>query len=209
MATIHGQPRIYGNFGLAKRMDAEALALDDTLDTSVAQVFNERGDGVIVRGGPARISSEDRQPHLTAEDASELLLAASTHTAESRVCGIAQKPARDLEQQSRGIIWSQRVEANHLASTSAVSRLRLVTMARLSSSRWQHRQDLIAIYGVIEYQHQLLAGQATAPKVGSRLQAPRELLGAHADRLQEVSQNLGRVGGIPAAALRIRQQTYA
>ena len=49
---------------------------DDTLDTSVAQVFNERGDGVIVRGGPARVSGDDRQPHLGRDDATELLLRA-------------------------------------------------------------------------------------------------------------------------------------
>ncbi|MCK2238239.1 MULTISPECIES: hypothetical protein [unclassified Crossiella] len=48
----------------------------NTLDTSVAQVFNERGDGVIVRGGPARVSREDRQPHLTDDDAHALLLRA-------------------------------------------------------------------------------------------------------------------------------------
>jgi hypothetical protein len=46
----------------------------DTLDTSVAQVFNERGDGVIVRGGPARVSSDDRQPHLDCNGARELVL---------------------------------------------------------------------------------------------------------------------------------------
>lgn len=45
---------------------------DKTLQTSVAQVFNQRGDGVIVRGGP-EVSHEDRQPHLTAEDADVLL----------------------------------------------------------------------------------------------------------------------------------------
>lgn len=48
----------------------------NTLDTSVAQVFNERGDGVIVRGGPARVSREDRQPHLAEDDAHALLLRA-------------------------------------------------------------------------------------------------------------------------------------
>jgi hypothetical protein len=48
----------------------------DTLDTSVAQVFNERGDGVIVRGGPARITGDDRQPHLDRDDAAALLLSA-------------------------------------------------------------------------------------------------------------------------------------
>ena len=46
---------------------------DDTLQTSVAQVFNERGDGMIIRGGPAQVSREDRQPHLTAEHAKMLL----------------------------------------------------------------------------------------------------------------------------------------
>jgi hypothetical protein len=44
-----------------------------SLDTAVAHVFNERGDGVIVRGGAAHISKEDRQPHLNASDAHNLL----------------------------------------------------------------------------------------------------------------------------------------
>ncbi|WP_327312445.1 argonaute/piwi family protein [Streptomyces sp. NBC_01235] len=44
------------------------------LHTAVAQVFNERGDGVVVRGGTAQISKTDRQPHLTLSDARQLLL---------------------------------------------------------------------------------------------------------------------------------------
>lgn len=44
-----------------------------SLMTSMAQVFNERGDGVIVRGGVVRVSKEDRQPHLNADDAQSLL----------------------------------------------------------------------------------------------------------------------------------------
>lgn len=44
-----------------------------SLETSIAQVFNERGDGIIVRGGVAHISKEDRQPHLTDQDAHDLL----------------------------------------------------------------------------------------------------------------------------------------
>jgi hypothetical protein len=44
-----------------------------SLDTAVAHVFNERGDGVIVRGGAAHIAKEDRQPHLAAADAHKLL----------------------------------------------------------------------------------------------------------------------------------------
>ena len=44
------------------------------LHTAVAQVFNQRGDGVVVRGGQASISKEDRQPHLSAEDAKRLVM---------------------------------------------------------------------------------------------------------------------------------------
>lgn len=48
----------------------------DTLETAVAQVFNERGDGVVVRGGNAVARGSDRQPHLTESDAHDLLVAA-------------------------------------------------------------------------------------------------------------------------------------
>ncbi len=45
----------------------------EELHTAVAQVFNERGDGVVVRGGAATISKADRKPHLTEADARKLL----------------------------------------------------------------------------------------------------------------------------------------
>lgn len=43
------------------------------LYTSTAQVFNERGEGVILRGGQAQQTKDDRQPYLPAVDAAELL----------------------------------------------------------------------------------------------------------------------------------------
>lgn len=48
----------------------------DSPAASVAQVFNERGDGVVVRGGPASRSSEDKQLHVSDNDAYALLLGA-------------------------------------------------------------------------------------------------------------------------------------
>lgn len=45
----------------------------DRLLTSVAQVFNERGEGVIVKGPQAQLGKDDRQPHLSEEDARLLL----------------------------------------------------------------------------------------------------------------------------------------
>lgn len=48
--------------------------LDETeLHTSTAQVFNERGEGIIVRGGTAQKSKEDKQIHLSAENAYDLI----------------------------------------------------------------------------------------------------------------------------------------
>lgn len=41
--------------------------------TSVAQVFNERGEGMIVRGGEAKRSEDDRQVHLTTDAIRELV----------------------------------------------------------------------------------------------------------------------------------------
>lgn len=57
----------YVGVSFYETLDATALM------TSSAQVFNERGEGVILRGGAATVSKEDRQPHLDADGAAELL----------------------------------------------------------------------------------------------------------------------------------------
>jgi len=57
----------------------------DRLLTSMAQVFNERGDGVVVRGGQASLSKDDRQPHLDSDGAAALLTSAlSTYRREHK-----------------------------------------------------------------------------------------------------------------------------
>lgn len=74
-----------------------------TVMTSMAQVFDERGDGVVVRGGPIKLSKEDRIPHLTATDASALLQEAlaryrETHrTLPARVVVHKTSPFDDAE----------------------------------------------------------------------------------------------------------------
>jgi hypothetical protein len=45
----------------------------DKLMTSVAQVFDERGEGLVVQGGSANYDKDDRTPHLSKEDAQQLL----------------------------------------------------------------------------------------------------------------------------------------
>jgi hypothetical protein len=43
------------------------------LHTSITQVFNERGDGVVVRGAEIRLTKDDPQPHLDEPAAYQLL----------------------------------------------------------------------------------------------------------------------------------------
>ncbi len=45
----------------------------EVLNTSLAQVFDELGNGVILRGTPVDIDKDDRQPHLKMEQAHELI----------------------------------------------------------------------------------------------------------------------------------------
>jgi hypothetical protein len=45
----------------------------DLVHSSSAQMFDERGEGLILRGARARESQEDRRPHLSADDAYKLL----------------------------------------------------------------------------------------------------------------------------------------
>lgn len=45
----------------------------ETLQTSIAQIFNEAGKGVILRGEPVEIHSDDKIPHLSEEQAFSLM----------------------------------------------------------------------------------------------------------------------------------------
>ena len=46
---------------------------NSTLQTSIAHVFNERGEGMVVRGEQAKVSKDDRQVHLSSDAAQKLL----------------------------------------------------------------------------------------------------------------------------------------
>lgn len=57
----------YVGVSFFKSVDGEKLM------TSVAQVFDERGEGLIVQGGSASYDKDDRSPHLSEDDAYNLL----------------------------------------------------------------------------------------------------------------------------------------
>ncbi len=93
----------------------------DRIDTSVAQVFNELGEGIIVRGGAAKFSKKDRQVHLSAVEAERLLLRAlqryrSTHKASpARLVLYKTSPFNDDELDGfKSAISSERIEMSDL-----------------------------------------------------------------------------------------------
>lgn len=116
------------------------------LHTAVAQVFNERGDGVVVRGGAATVDKADRQPHLSADAARALLVDALTTFRRTH----GHPPARvvlhktsrfsDHEQQgfyqaadekeidSIELLWIQRRAAPRLFRTGQLPPLRGTTL---------------------------------------------------------------------------------
>ena len=51
---------------------------DNRLMSSLAQIYNERGEGIIVRGAPIKTRRDEPQPHLSESDATALLIDALT-----------------------------------------------------------------------------------------------------------------------------------
>lgn len=76
--------------------------------TSVAQVFNERGEGMAILGASAYLDKEDRQPHLTNEDAYALVdkalkaYAVEHHHAPARV--VIHKSAESSDAELDGFL---------------------------------------------------------------------------------------------------------
>lgn len=102
-----------------------------TVLTSMAQVFDERGDGVVVRGGPVELSKEDRTPHLSAGDADSLLREAldryrATHeTFPARI--VIHKTSRFNGAELEGF--------RSAATAERVSRMDAVSVSDLESQR--------------------------------------------------------------------------
>jgi hypothetical protein len=99
------------------------------LMTSMAQVFNTRGDGVIVRGGPARIEKEDRQPHLSEDDAKALLgTALLTYRREHKTL-----PARVVVHKSSRFSQAELAGFRTAADEERIGSLDLLSLHRTST----------------------------------------------------------------------------
>lgn len=121
-------------------------ATGQELHTAVAQVFNERGDGVVVRGGTAHLSKNDSQPHLARSDARRLLLDAlaeyrsnhghqparivlhkTSNFTPSEIDGF-HDAANERDIDHLDLLWIQRRGAPHLYRTGQLPPLRGTTV---------------------------------------------------------------------------------
>ena len=98
----------------------------DRLMTSMAQVFNERGDGVVVRGGAVKIDKDDRQPHLTRDGAAELLHSAlATYRAEHKAL-----PARLVIHKTSAFNDAERAGVRDAAKDEKVDWVDLISLRK-------------------------------------------------------------------------------
>jgi len=99
---------------------------DERLDTAVAQVFDERGHGLVVRGGAAVIDKEDRTPHLPAADARHIILTALRLYREEHKA----YPARIVVHKSSGFTQDEREACIAAAGEIGVENINLLCCRR-------------------------------------------------------------------------------
>lgn len=115
------------------------------LHTAVAQVFNERGDGVVVRGGAAKISKADRQPHLSEEDARKLLIDA---LGEYRLVH-GNLPARVVLHKTSAFDEHERVGFTAAVDEEKIGFLELIWIQRRAAPRLFRRGQLPPLRGTV------------------------------------------------------------
>ncbi len=95
----------------------------ETVSTSLAQVFDEFGHGVILRGSPVSLDKSDRRPFMTEDQAYELLLNALTeydralHQMPARI--VIHKSSKFRESEIQG--FSKAIEEKGIRSKDLVS----------------------------------------------------------------------------------------
>jgi len=96
------------------------------LHTSLAQIFDELGNGVILRGTPVNINKENRQPHLTETQAYELLKSALY---EYRIA-MNNSPGRLVIHKSSNFSEEEMSGFRHAVSDSMVNTVDFVTILK-------------------------------------------------------------------------------
>lgn len=136
----------------------------DKLMTSVAQVFDERGEGLIVQGGSASYDKDDRSPHLSKEDAQQLLAdGLATYRREHRTM-----PARLVMHKTSNFNDAEREGFTRAAEHERLEVLDLVTvrrsgarvlrvgespMVRGTAMLFDDRSGIVYLKGTVPYFH--------------------------------------------------------
>ncbi|WP_147379123.1 argonaute/piwi family protein [Mycobacteroides abscessus] len=190
------------------------------LETAVAQVFNERGDGVVVRGESAVLRGDDRQPHLSGEGAKQLLASAlDEYRREHRT-----EPARVVVHKASGFTDA---EADGFRSTADDRRLDALDLLWVTSSEgvraYRHGQapplrgtmieladDAAALYtkGSIEF-YSTYPGMHVPSPIGIRALSPTKSIKALAEEVMALSKmnwNQTRLDGRLPVTLRTAEQ---
>jgi len=103
----------------------------ETLMTSMAQVFNERGDGIIVRGDPIKLSKDDRVPHLDEPSAAKLL----NHALKEYHAEHYHMPARVVLHKTSQFNDAELRGFQHAAKANSVAKLDAVSLWEGSAIR--------------------------------------------------------------------------
>ena len=113
-------PSCYAGISFYKSRDKK------TIQTSIAQIFNEYGKGIVLRGSEVEIFKEDRQPHLLEKQAYEILNQAlkdykdSLETIPARI--VLHKTSNYTQDEIKG--FNQVIRDNNIASADYVTILK-------------------------------------------------------------------------------------
>lgn len=103
------------------------------MNTSVAQMFNERGEGVVVRGGPAPLTKDDKRPYLPEDKAYELMTSSlAAYRAEH-----GNFPARLVIHKSSRFANSEKAGFAAAAEAHHIGQLELI---------WVHDRDTLRAF---------------------------------------------------------------
>jgi hypothetical protein len=103
----------------------------DRLTTSMAQVFDERGEGMVVKGDPVELSKDDRTPHVSADDGYKLLAQALERYREMH----ETQPARVVVHKT-SVFNAAEVEGfKRRAAEERINRFDFVSVTRQPSTR--------------------------------------------------------------------------
>jgi hypothetical protein len=102
-----------------------------TLTTSMAQVFDERGDGMVIKGGPVKLDKDDRTPHLSADDAGNLLEQGLSLYREVH----GTQPARIVVHKTSGFDGAELDGFNAAAAQERIERIDLLSVTKQPTTR--------------------------------------------------------------------------